>query len=109
MIKGNSLKAFLTIEISIIMGIVFLVICLMIRYSMLYSYEVVRTFQLHRLVERFGHQEVINFNNEKYGIRVHQEQNTIVGSIDGGNFVLEIERNYFQPEEWIRMLTLLEQ
>lgn len=87
-------------------------ISVIIGYGMNQSIKMMGTFRLHELTERVSHleeTEQFKHNRKQVDIQVVKNKNKVLGEATINGNRIQIEKTYFDPEEWIRMLTLFTQ
>lgn len=90
------LKGSYTIEATYIMGITFFALATVIGAVYRLKEEITGHMQLHEQVEQLRYREEIN-------------ETTVVRSIDGDGWSLEIRAGIFDQESWLRKISLIQE
>lgn len=100
-----------TVEATLVMSIVLFTMAAFIRFGYQQCRQATGTMRLHEMVEIMRHQEKgeeqRSINASAYQIYAEKKGSQVKGTIQGDGWKLTIENRVFEPEEFIRKLTLL--
>lgn len=112
--SGKRYKASYTVEASFIMAIVLSVMVSLIQFAYRQCRQTNGNMRLQEMVEVLRHRETmpgdsLALDTVPYQIEVERGMSRVSGRVEGGNWSLSIESNIYEPEEFMRLLTLVQE
>lgn len=92
------------------MTTVLLIMSALIRFAYTQCQKTTAILRLHTAVEALRHREEDTFLQMDSGscrFRVEKEDKKVVGHVSGADWNMTIESRIFEPEEFLRLLTML--
>lgn len=109
--KDTRLSGSYTVEAAAIMGIVIMILSTVIQIGYRFSAQESGIFNMQEMLEIAAHREE-DYNNSlkkaAYQIVIDKSEAKLTGNVNGDGWDLHIEQPRFQPEEWIRMIILMD-
>lgn len=110
----KKLEGSYTIEATVIMAVVLFSMVTLLQAAYSQCRRVNGTMRMHGMIERLRYKEsesdeVLSLDSQAYQIEVKRHKSHVEGLVLGDDWSLSIENQVFEPEEFMRMLTLIEE
>lgn len=95
-------------EAAAVMGTVLVTLCILLQTAIDWKTETSGVMKLHETVEYMRyHQNMSSLSVPGYRIQVSVNGKTVSGQYQGNRRTVQIEHNLYEPEEFIRMISLI--
>ncbi|MBT9776150.1 hypothetical protein GPL15_06475 [Clostridium sp. MCC353] len=102
------LKGSYTVESAIVMGIVLTALCILIQTAFQWKNDTAGIMKLHETVEyKRYHRGSSSLSVPEYRIQVSESGNKVSGQYQGNKRTVQLEKGLYEPEEFIRMISLI--
>lgn len=102
------LRGSYTVEAAIVMGIVLTALCILMQTAFQWKNDTVGTMKLHETVEyKRYHRGSSSISVPGYQIQVSETKNKVSGQYQGRKRTVQLEKGLYEPEEFIRMISLI--
>lgn len=102
------LKGSYTVEAAAVMGIVLTTLCILMQTAFQWRNDTVGIMKLHETVEyKRYHRDNSSLSVPEYRIQVSESGNKVSGQYQGKKRAVQLEKGLYEPEEFIRMISLI--
>ena len=102
------LRGSYTVEAAAVMGIVLMALCILLRTALGWKEDTVGIMKLHETVEYMRyHKDLSSLSVPEYRIQVSENGKKVSGQYLGNKRTVRIEHDLYEPEEFIRMISLI--
>lgn len=110
---GHGLAGSYTVETAVLMTIVLLSMAGLVQSTYRQCRKATGTMRTHQMVEVLRHREEesgsVSIEGIPYEIKVEKKESDITGIVEGDGWSRSIKDTVFEPEAFMRMLTLIEE
>lgn len=115
-LKGlrKSCEGSYTVEATFVMGVILFAMAALIRTGYGQCRQTTGNMRLQEMVEVLRHREseagdILRLDAAAYHLQAKKGQFKVKGRVEGGNWSLDIESDRYEPEEFMRLLTLIQE
>lgn len=111
---GGSCEGSYTVEAAFVMSLILYVMVFLIQTAYSECRQAVGTMRLQEMVEILRHQEedgpaALSKDGAAYRLRAEKGGGSVMGHAEGASWSLDIKSGIYEPEEFMRLLTLIQE